>query len=91
MPTLRRFSQVAIGRVSGSRAIACVPAFTQRSSGAPRCGAPSPTMWRSASTHTSLWSAAWCAAERAVRPPIEWPMSAISVTGTGHSSTSVSR
>ena len=91
MPTLRRFSQIANGRVSGSRAIVCVSALTWRSSGAPRCGVPSPTMCRNAFDHTSSRSAARWAADRTTRPPIECPTSAISVTGTGHLSTSVSR
>ena len=47
MPTLRRLRNVANGRVSGSRASASAPAFVQRSSGAPRCGVPRPTTWRS--------------------------------------------
>ena len=50
MPTLRRFSHCATGRVSGSRASRCVPQLAKRSSGAPRLGVPSPTMCRSSRT-----------------------------------------
>ena len=49
----------AMGRVSGRRARRCIPRLTTRSSGAPRCGVPSPTTWRSFVVHSSPRSWPW--------------------------------
>ena len=73
----RRCAGAGSGSCRASRAAAssaALPRWTISSSGAPRCGVPSETTWRTCRTHSAPASAAWCAALRATRPPIECPI-----------------
>ena len=78
----------ASGRVSGSACSAALAQCTPCASGAPMCGDPSETTWRTRPTQASPRSAAWWQADRATSPPIECPTSAIRSTSTGQPATS---
>ena len=90
MPRLRRSSTAANGRDSGAMASEAATRCMDCSSHEPWWGEPRHTTWRRRSTQCACWLAASWAAERATRPPIEWPTSAMSWTGTGQAATSSS-
>ncbi len=65
-------------RVSGMACSPAASACTPWASGAPVCGVPSETTWRTRRVQAAPRNAPWWQAERATSPPIECPTSAMS-------------